>query len=65
VTTIQNDIRSLELDEAGCDLILASAVLHHLRTDDEWQSVFAKFYRSFAAGRIDWIFDLIESSIAP
>lgn len=63
VTTIQGDIRTLELSDSSCDLILASAVLHHLRTDDEWRSVFAKFYRALRPGGSIWIFDLIESSI--
>ncbi|WP_010586242.1 class I SAM-dependent methyltransferase [Schlesneria paludicola] len=65
VTTLQSDIRTLELGDSSCDLILASAVLHHLRTDEEWQSVFAKFYRALRPGGSIWIFDLIESSIAP
>ena len=65
VTTIQGDIRTLELGESSCDLILASAVLHHLRTDEEWQAVFQKFHRALRAGGSLWIFDLIESSIAP
>ena len=65
VAKIQGDIRHVELPEAGCDIILASAVLHHLRTDAEWQSVFASFYRALRNGGSIWIFDLIESSIGP
>src|SRR5262249_11497740 len=65
VVSIQNDIRLADLGSGSCDLILASAVLHHLRTDDEWQSVFASFYKALRPGGSIWIFDLIESSIAP
>ena len=65
VTTRQGDIRAIELPTAGCDVILASAVLHHLRTDAEWQSVFTAFHRALRKGGSLWIFDLIESSIAP
>lgn len=65
VTTIQADIRSIELPPGGSDLILAAAVLHHLRTDDEWQSVFTMFHRALRPGGSIWIFDLIESSMTP
>ena len=65
IVTIQTDIRAIELPVAGTDLILASAVLHHLRTDDEWQNVFAMFYRALRQGGSIWIFDLIESSMPP
>lgn len=63
VTAVQSDIRQFDLPENNCDLILASAVLHHLRTDAEWESVFATFYRALRPGGSIWIFDLIESSI--
>lgn len=65
VTAMQKDIREVELPESGCDLILASAVLHHLRTDAEWESVFGSFYQALRDGGSIWIFDLVESSIAP
>lgn len=65
VNSIQGDIREVSLPESGCDLILAAAVLHHLRTDAEWRVVFTKFYRALRPGGSIWIFDLIESSIAP
>src|SRR5262245_12299346 len=41
ITTTQADIRAAELPEEQFDIILAAAVLHHLRTDEEWQQVFA------------------------
>ena len=65
VTPLQLDIRDVTLPEEGCDLILASAVLHHLRTDAEWETVFRSFYRALRDRGSIWIFDLIESSIAP
>ena len=65
VTCIQGDIREISLADEGSDIILASAVLHHLRTDAEWQSVFATFHRALRPGGSIWIFDLIESSIPP
>ncbi len=63
VETIQADVRELDLGEDRFDLILAAAVLHHLRTDSEWETVFAKFYRCLRPGGAIWISDLIESTV--
>ncbi len=63
ITTVQADVRQVDLGEQTCDIILAAAVLHHLRTDDEWQSVFAAFHRALSPGGSLWIFDLVESEI--
>jgi len=62
VTTIQADIRKLRLGEDRFDIILAAAVFHHLRTDAEWQAVFAKCYAALRPGGSLWISDLIEHS---
>jgi len=43
--------------------VLAAAVLHHLRADQEWRDVFAAFYRALRPGDLLWVFDLVESSI--
>ncbi|MBY0523038.1 MAG: class I SAM-dependent methyltransferase [Gemmataceae bacterium] len=64
VTTIQSDIREIELGEGEFDIVLAAAVLHHLRADDEWRAVFAAFHRALRPGGSVWVFDLVESSIA-
>jgi SAM-dependent methyltransferase len=45
------------------DIVLAAAVLHHLRADQEWRDVFAAFYRALRPGGLLWVFDLVESSI--
>lgn len=63
VTTLQADLRSLDFGEETFDVIVAAAVLHHLRTDDEWRDTFAKFHRALRTGGSIWIFDLVESSI--
>src|SRR5581483_10910505 len=39
VTTVQADVREVELPEGTFDVVLAAAVLHHLRTDEEWREV--------------------------
>jgi tRNA (cmo5U34)-methyltransferase len=63
IKTIQGDIRQIELPDSEFDIVLAAAVLHHLRTDKEWQSVFAAFHRALRPGGSVWVFDLVESSI--
>ena len=63
ITALQGDIRELELAPESIDIILAAAVLHHLRTDAEWQTVFSKLHRALRPGGSLWIFDLIESTI--
>ena len=62
IKTIQADIREVELDPDHFDIILAGAVFHHLRSDDEWQTVFEKCYRFLKPGGSIWISDLIEHS---
>lgn len=64
VKAIQSDIRELDLGKNRFDIILAAAVLHHLRTDDEWRAVFQKFHDALRPGGSIWIFDLVESSIS-
>lgn len=63
VTTIRGDIRDVELPDGRFDIVLAAAVLHHLRTDTEWRDVFTKFHRALRPGGSVWVFDLVESSI--
>ncbi|MDQ2733092.1 MAG: class I SAM-dependent methyltransferase, partial [Armatimonadota bacterium] len=41
VTPVQGDIRDVPLETGRFDVILAGAVLHHLRGESEWESVFA------------------------
>jgi tRNA (cmo5U34)-methyltransferase len=64
IVPIQGDIREIPLAEAQFDVILAGAVLHHLRDDDEWKSVFSKLYQALKPGGSLWISDLIEHSSA-
>jgi tRNA (cmo5U34)-methyltransferase len=63
ITAIQADIRAVELPQGEFDIVLAAAVLHHLRTDREWRDVFAAFHRALRPGGSVWVFDLVESSI--
>ena len=63
VRAIQCDIREIELGHGQFDIILASAVLHHLRTDDEWRTVFQKLHDALRPLGSIWIFDIVESPI--
>jgi tRNA (cmo5U34)-methyltransferase len=63
VTIICGDIREIELPDVEFDIVLAAAVLHHLRADSEWRAVLAALHRALRAGGSLWVFDLIESSI--
>jgi tRNA (cmo5U34)-methyltransferase len=62
ITSIQGDIREIAFAESQFDVILAAAVLHHLRQDTEWEAVFAKLYSILKPGGSVWISDLIEHS---
>src|SRR3954451_4190638 len=64
ITTVQGDVRGVELPDGRYDIILAAAVLHHLRADSEWRDVFASFPRALRPGGSLWVFDLVESSTA-
>jgi tRNA (cmo5U34)-methyltransferase len=63
VRPIQADVREVALDEAWFDVIVAAAVFHHLRTDDEWRAVFANLYRWLSPGGSVWVFDLVECEV--
>ena len=60
VTTLQSDLRSLHLAPESVDIVLAAAVLHHLRTPEEWEAVFVALYAVLRPGGALWIFDLVE-----
>lgn len=56
----QGDVRRLEFADARFDVVLAAAVLHHLRTPGEWRRLFARVHRWLKPGGGFWIFDLVE-----
>ena len=65
VRTFQGDFRTIELPEQSYDVILAAAVLHHLRDDHDWKNTFHKIYRLTAPGGSVWITDLVSHETAP
>jgi tRNA (cmo5U34)-methyltransferase len=65
VRPLQADIRELSLQPAQYDIIVAAAVLHHLRTEDEWTAVAHKLYESLRPGGAVWVVDLVDHSTSP
>ena len=60
--TVQADMREAHFEDGSFDVILAAAVLHHLREESEWRDVFAKLHRWLRPGGSLWIVDLIEQA---
>ncbi len=60
MVTAQGDIREMTLDAGRFDIVLAGAVLHHLRSDAEWESTLANLYQSLRVGGSIWIFDIVS-----
>lgn len=65
VRIFQGDLREIELPEAGYDVILAAAVLHHLRDDRDWETAFRKIFTLTAPGGSVWITDLVAHETGP
>ncbi|WP_284705095.1 class I SAM-dependent methyltransferase [Flavobacterium tyrosinilyticum] len=55
----QGDIRETALEENSFDVILAGAVLHHLRDDQDWETTFVKLFKLLKPGGCLMISDLI------
>jgi tRNA (cmo5U34)-methyltransferase len=60
IRTIEGDFRDAKLQRGAYDVILAAAVLHHLRDDADWLAAFEKLYRLLAPGGSVWITDLVS-----
>jgi tRNA (cmo5U34)-methyltransferase len=59
VEALQADIRDADLGAERFDIIIAAAVLHHLRENAEWEAVFGKFFTALRPGGGLWITDLV------
>ena len=60
IKMIQGDFRKIDLPDQEYDVILAAAVLHHLRDDQDWKTAFKKLYSLTAPGGSIWITDLVS-----
>ena len=61
--TVVGDFRTAELPSDTYDVVLAAAVLHHLRDDDDWHQAFAKIHRLLRPGGSVWITDLVTHEL--
>ncbi|HSB91771.1 MAG TPA: class I SAM-dependent methyltransferase [Flavitalea sp.] len=59
VNILQGDIRTVELPANHYDIILAGAVLHHLRDDKDWEDTFQKIFGLLKPGGCFMISDLV------
>jgi len=63
IRTFQGDILELPLEPGRYDIVLAATVLHHLRSDRDWERVFLKVYEALKPSGSFWISDLVDHSI--
>ena len=61
ILAIQGDYRDIPLEENAYDVITAGTTLHHLRVDQEWESVFRKVFKALKSGGTFWINDIVIS----
>jgi len=60
IVTACGDFREACLRSEGYDVIIAAAVLHHLRDDEDWQVCFKKIYDLLRPGGSFWITDMVS-----
>lgn len=60
IRTFQADFRNADLPSQQYNIIMAAAVLHHLRDDEDWKNAFQKIYDLTAPGGSVWITDMIS-----
>lgn len=58
VRTFCGDLRAVSLPRDHYDIVVAAAVLHHLREDADWESTFAKIYEITAPGGALFVSDM-------
>lgn len=61
ILAIQGDYRDIPLEENTYDVITAGTTLHHLRSDEDWESVFTKVFNALKPGGTFWINDIVIS----
>ena len=59
IRLLQSDVREIELGTDRYDIVLAAAVLHHLRDEADWKFVFEKIYNSIRLNGSFWISDMV------
>ena len=64
IKIVQGDIRDVKLPADHFDIILAGAVLHHLRDDEDWETTFRKLFNILKPGGCLMISDLVVQETA-
>jgi tRNA (cmo5U34)-methyltransferase len=59
VDIFHGDLRALDFPDGAFSCILAGAVLHHLRGEDDWRREFARFHRWLKPGGRLYVADLV------
>ena len=59
IVFVEGDFRTAPLEEEHFDLVVAAAVLHHLRDDADWNAGFAKIHSLLKPGGVLLVSDLI------
>ena len=57
--SLQFDFREADLTNESYDVVMAAAVLHHLRDDQDWENAFEKLFQIIAPGGSVWITDMV------
>ena len=60
VKIFHSDFRNLDLPDSHYDLVVAAAVLHHLRDDQDWEYSFKKIYNLLKPGGAFLISDMVH-----
>jgi tRNA (cmo5U34)-methyltransferase len=63
VGLFHGDLRALDFPDGAFSCILAGAVLHHLRGEDDWRREFARFHRWLKPGGRLYVADLACSDL--
>ena len=59
IRIFEGDFRTLSFDAASYDVVLAAAVLHHLRDEPDWETAFRRIYDLVRPGGSFWVTDLV------
>ncbi|TYR35330.1 class I SAM-dependent methyltransferase [Sphingobacterium phlebotomi] len=62
VHTRKGDFRTVDFGTEKFDVIIATAVLHHLRDDNDWEFAFKKLFDLLNDNGSIWIFDLVHQA---
>lgn len=63
IRTFHADFREADLPAESYDVIVAAAVLHHLRDEADWRAAFEKLYALTAPGGSVWVTDMVAHDV--